>query len=105
MDAPVRVDYENVKQEGESWCWGAVAANVYNSLLPAAEAFYPAGRKLHQCDVAQKVNQVCEPKTPFSLVVALESWKPPGQPVRGLGVFETQFNPAAPNIFQNISDE
>ena len=105
MATLVTVNYENVRQESGFWCWAAVAANVYNSFLPLAEPFSPAGRKLHQCDVAQKVNQSCQSPGPFSLVVALESWTPLGQSPRGLGIFEAAYHATDTSLFQRISGE
>jgi hypothetical protein len=108
MSAPISVNYENVKQEFDCWCWAAVAANVFNSILPPAEPFSPTGKKLHQCDVATKVNLSCNSsrRRLFSLVVALDSWMTAASgPSLGLGILQTAFDANDVNLFNHISDE
>jgi len=76
MTAPVSVEYENVRQESEFWCWAAVAANLYNSFLPRAEPFFPAGRstlKLPSFAVA-----VCRKMSRLSQMTASPALKPGG---------------------------
>lgn len=49
--AHLAVNFTNHRQENLSWCWAAVASNVYNS-------FGPTDAK-SQCDVARLVKQGC----------------------------------------------
>jgi hypothetical protein len=59
------VPFTNSKQEKTFWCWAAVAANVYNSMRPAA---VPA---VSQCDVVTMVEGDCKGDDTDSLPSAL----------------------------------
>jgi len=62
---PVSVDYNNVRQENEYWCWAAVTSNVYNSFKPK--------KNLSQCALAQLVFQSCSSPGGFVLRNALSA--------------------------------
>jgi hypothetical protein len=90
---PKSVQYDNVPQENEFWCWAAVASNVYNSMRK------PGSPPMTQCDVAQTVGQDCQDPDSFPLANALT-----GPPQGGLGIWDGSFHRVT-DFFQIISNE
>jgi hypothetical protein len=50
----VSVPFVNNTQNMEFWCWAAVAANAYNSLIPPGQGLSP----VRQCDVVRLVRGI-----------------------------------------------